>query len=140
MKQKHILFTLLGLIGSSCSNLDLEERYADNEQVEVIASISNSRVSFSEGNNVTYAYWQNGDAITLSTPTQGNLNYTATVAESDPTTATFASKGEKLKDIAGETVFACYPANTITDGVVALPSTNKWTDAQPLPFAFAVMV
>ena len=131
MKQKHILFALLGLIGTSCSNQDLEERYTDNEQVEVIASISNSRVSFSEGNNVTYAYWQNGDGITLSTPTQENLNYTASVEESDPTTATFASEGAKLKDIAGETVYACYPASSIIDGAVALPSTNTWTDAQP---------
>lgn len=138
MKQKHILFALLGFIGTSCSNQDLEERYTDNEQVEVIASISNSRVSFSEGNNVTYAYWQNGDGITLSTPTQENLNYTASVEESDPTTATFASEGAKLKDIAGETVYACYPASSIIDGAVALPSTNTWTDAQPLPFAFAV--
>lgn len=122
---------------NSCSNQDLEEKYV-NHEVQVIAGIANSRVSFTEANNVTYAYWENGDAITLSTPTQENLNYTATVSESDVTTATFTPEGKHLKDIAGEMVYACYPAASITEGIVALPTTNVWTDTQPLPFAYAV--
>ena len=138
MKPKYITFALLGLIGVSCSNQDLEEKYTDAGQVQVTADIAKSRVSFNETDDMTYAYWQTGDAITLSTPTQGNLNYTATVSEDDATVATFAPEEGSLKDIADETVYACYPAATITDGVVTLPATNIWTDAQPLPFAYAV--
>lgn len=138
MKTKHILFALMGLVGSACSNQDLEERYTDAGQVQVTAGIAKSRVSFNEADDMVYAYWQNGDAITLSTPTQGNLNYTATVSEEDARMATFAPEGGSLKDIVGETVYACYPASTITDGVVALPATDKWTDEKPLPFAYAV--
>ena len=139
MKQKYIIFALLGLIGVSCSNQDLEERYTDAGKVQVTADIAKSRVSFNEADDMTYAYWQTGDAITLSTPTQGNLNYTATVSEDDATAATFAPEAESLKDIADETVYACYPATTITDGIVALPATDEWTDAKPLPFAYARM-
>ena len=138
MKQKYIVLALLSLIGTSCSNQDLEEKYTDAGQVQVTADIAKSRVSFNEADDMTYAYWQTGDAITLSTPTQGNLNYTATVSEDDSTVATFAPEDGSLKDIDGETVYACYPAASITDGVVTLPATNTWTDAQPLPFAYAV--
>ena len=138
MKPKYITFALLGLIGVSCSNQDLEEKYTDAGQVQVTADITKSRVSFNEADDMTYAYWQTGDAITLSTPTQGNLNYTATVSEDDATVATFAPEEGSLKDIDGETVYACYPAASITDGVVTLPATHTWTDAQPLPFAYAV--
>ena len=138
MKLKHTLFALLGLVGTACSNQELEEGSVGTEQVQVTAGITKSRVSFSEADNITNAYWQNGDAITLNTPTQGNLNYTATVSEEDTTTATFAPESGSLKDIDGETVYACYPATTITDGVVALPATNTWTDEKPLPFAYAV--
>lgn len=136
MKKIHILIALLGLVGTSCSNQELETGYIGSEEVMVSADFALSRVSFSETNNVTYANWENGDGITLNTPTQGNLNYTATVTE---TAVTFASQGENLKDIAGETVYACYPAATIIDGVVTLPATNKWADTnKPLPFAYAV--
>ena len=138
MKLKYTLFALLGLVGTACSNQELEEGSVDAGQVQVTAGITKSRVSFSEADNMTYAYWQNGDAITLSTPTQGCLNYTATVSEEDATMATFAPEGGSLKDIDGETVYACYPAATITDGVVALPATNAWTDEKPLPFAYAI--
>ena len=138
MKLKYIIFALLGLIGVGCSNQDLEEKYTEAGQVQVTAGIAKSRVSFNEADSLTYAYWQTGDAITLSTPTQGNLNYIATVSEDDATIATLAPEEGSLKDIANETVYACYPAATITDGVVTLPATNKWTDTQPLPFAYAV--
>ena len=136
MKKIHILIALLGLVGTSCSNQELETGYIGSEEVMVSADFALSRVSFSETDNVTYANWENGDGITLNTPTQGNLNYTATVTE---TAVTFAAQGENLKDIAGETVYACYPAAVITDGVVALPATNKWADTnKPLPFAYAM--
>ena len=135
MKKIHILTALLGLIGSACSNQELEEGYTGKGCVQVSADFVHSRVSFTETDNITYANWEHGESITLNTPTQGSLNYTATVSE---TAITFAPDGESLKDIAGETVYACYPESTITDGVVALPATNVWTDAQPLPFAYAV--
>lgn len=138
MKQKYTLIALLGLIGTSCSNQDLEEKFTDVGQVQVTADIAKSRVSFNESNGTTYAYWQTGDAITLSTPTQGNQNYTATVSEDDATAATFAPEAEGLKDIDGESIYASYPATTITDGIVALPATDEWADAKPLPFAYAV--
>ena len=136
MKQKYFLFALLSLIVASCTNQEIE--CVDAGQVQVTAGIAKSRVSFNESGDKTYAYWQTGDAITLSTPTQGNLNYTATVSEDDATVATFAPEANGLKDIDGENVYACYPASAITDGVVNLPATNNWTDAKPLPFAYAV--
>ena len=136
MKQKYTLFVLLSLIVARCTNHEIE--CVDPGQVQVTADIAKSRVSFNETGDKTYAYWETGDAITLSTPTQGNLNYTATVSENDATVATFASEAGSLKDIDGETVYACYPAATITDGVVALPATNTWTDEKTLPFAYAV--
>ena len=136
MKQKYTLFVLLSLIVFGCTNQEWE--YVDAGQVQVKANFIKSRVSFNESGDKTYAYWETGDAITLSTPTQGNLNYTATVSEGDATVATFSSEAGSLKDIDGETVYACYPAATITDGVVALPATDTWTDAKPLPFAYAV--
>ena len=37
MKQKYTLIAWLGLIGTSCSNQDLEEKYTDVGQVQVIA-------------------------------------------------------------------------------------------------------
>ena len=138
MKLKYTLFAWLGLVGTACSNQELEEGSVDAGQVQVTAGIAKSRVSFSEADNMTNAYWQNGDAITLNTPTQGNLNYIATVSEDDATMATFVPEDGSLKDIDGETVYACYPAATITDGVVALPATDKWTDEKPLPFAYAI--
>lgn len=138
MKQKHILFGLLALFGASCSNQDVEENLAYESGVQVTAGITESRVSFNEGENTTYAYWQNGDAITLSTPKQGNLVYTASVSEKDATKATFSPQDGILKDIDGETVYAVYPAAEITDGSVALPATENWSDAQTLPFAYAV--
>ena len=138
MKLKYTLFALLGLVGTACSNQELEEGSVDAGQVQVTAGIAKSRVSFSEADNMTNAYWQNGDAITLNTPTQGNLNYTATVSEDDATMAAFVPEDGSLKDIDGETVYACYPAAAITDGVVALPATDKWTDEKPLPFAYAI--
>lgn len=124
------------MIVASCTNQDIE--CVDAGQVQVTADIAKSRVSFNEAGDKTYAYWQTGDAITLSTPTQSNLNYTATVSDDDATVATFAPEAGGLKDIDGETVYACYPAAAITDGVVSLPATDKWTDAKPLPFAYAV--
>lgn len=138
MKLKYTLMAWLGLVGTACTNQDFEEKYVDAGQVQVTAGIAKSRVSFNEADNMTYAYWQDGDAITLDTPTQGSLNYTATVSEEDATTATFAPESGSLKDIDGETVYACYPASTITDGVVVLPVTDKWTDEKLLPFAYAV--
>ena len=138
MKQKHILFGLLALLGTSCSNQDFEENLANDSGVQVTAGITESRVSFNEGDNTTYAYWQNGDAITLNTPTQSNLTYKATVSEKDATIATFSPVEGTLKDINGETVHAVYPATEITDGSVALPATEDWSDAQTLPFAYAV--
>lgn len=128
----------MGLIGNSCSNQDLEEKETNVGEVQVTAGIAKSRVNFTETENITYANWENGDGITLSTPTQENLNYTAFVSESDATNATFTPEGKSLKDIDGETVYACYPAASITDGVVTLPATNVWTDTKPLPFAYAV--
>lgn len=136
MKQKYTLFVLLSLIVFGCTNQEMES--VDAGQVQVKADFVKSRVSFNESGDKTYAYWETGDAITLSTSTQGNLNYTATVSEGDATVATFASEAGSLKDIDGEAVYACYPAATITDGVVALPATDTWTDAKPLPFAYAV--
>lgn len=136
MKQKYFLIALLSLIVASCTNHEIE--CVDAGQVQVTANIAKSRVSFNEAGDKTYAYWQSGDVITLSTSTQGNLNYIAAVSEDDASVATFAPEANGLKDIDGENVYACYPAATITDGVVNLPATNKWTDTKSLPFAYAV--
>lgn len=136
MKQKYTIFALLNLIVTSCTYQKIE--FMDAGQVQVTAGIAKSRVSFNEVVDKTYAYWQTGDAITLSTPAQGNLNYTAIVPEDDATVATFVSEAGSLKDIDGETVYACYPAASITDAVVYLPSTDTWMDTKPLPFAYAV--
>ena len=136
MKQKYFLIALLSLIVASCTNQEIE--CVDAGQVQVTANIAKSRVSFNEAGDKTYAYWQSGDVITLSTSTQGNLNYIAAVSEDDASVATFAPEANGLKDIDGENVYACYPAATITDGVVNLPATNKWTDTKSLPFAYAV--
>lgn len=139
MKQKHILFGLFALLGASCSDRDMEATYTGEGQVKVTAGIANSRVGFNEMDSITYAYWQDGDVITLSTSLQGSLDYAASVlSEGDATTVTFSPQGTSLKDIDGETVYACYPAADITDGKVSLPVTNVWSDNQPMPFAYAV--
>ena len=137
MKQKHILFGLLALLCASCADHELEERYTYDDRVQVTAGIGNSRVGFNEVDSVTYAFWQDQDVITLSTSTQGNLNYVANLSEDEAGTVTFSPEDSYLKDIDGETVYACYPSAAITEEKVALLSTKEWTDAKPLPFAYA---
>lgn len=137
MKQKHIIIGLLAALGTSCNHHEIIESSSNESIVQVTAGIGNSRVIFSEGEDMTYiASWENGDAITLNTPKQANLNYTAALSESGVTT--FSPEGKALKDIEGDTVYACYPASPIIDGVVELPQTNKWSDKEHLPFAYAI--
>lgn len=138
MNKKDILFGIFATLCVSCSNQDIEESLLGSEHVQVTAGIADSRVSFNEADNMTYAYWQDGDTINLSTPTQENLTYVANISEEESTVVTFSPKNTSLKDIDGETVYACYPATDIMDKKVSLPVTNTWTDAQPLPFAYAI--
>ena len=139
MKKKYIVFGwLLALLGASCSEQETAEKMAEQGEVRVIAGLPNSRVSFIEVNNTTYSFWDSGDAITLATSTQGNVNYVANLSEGGGYTIYFTPESESLKDIDGETVHACYPSATITNGTVSLPVTSTWNDSQPLPFAYAV--
>ena len=139
MKQKYILFgCLLALLGASCSEQETVEKSAEHGEVRVTAGLPNSRVSFIEVNNTTYSFWDTGDAITLSTSSQGNFNYVANLADGGGYTIYFTPESESLKDIDGETVYACYPSASIANGTVSLPVTSTWNDSQPLPFAYAV--
>ena len=139
MKQKYILFgCLLALLGASCSEQETVEKSAEHGEVRVTAGLPNSRVSFIEVNNTTYSFWDTGDAITLSTSSQGNFNYVANLADGGGYTIYFTPESESLKDIDSETVYACYPSASIANGTVSLPVTSTWNDSQPLPFAYAV--
>ena len=138
MRLKNKLFLgLLALFLAGCSEHDWVDAASD-KPVKVTAQIAKGRVGFSEMDSITYAYWENEDAITLSTPLQGNLDYAASMSVEGTGLVTFSPKGDYLKDIDGEKVFACYPASAITEGKVSLPATDVWTDDNPLPFAYAV--
>jgi len=138
MKQMYMLFFgLLVLILAGCSDHDWVDTNTD-KPVKVTAQIAKSRVGFNEVDNITNAYWQEGDAITLFTSSQGNLNYVAGASAGSSSSKAFTPRSGYLKAIDGEQVLACYPASTIEDGKVSLPITTDWEDNDPLPFAYAV--
>lgn len=138
MKQMYMLFFgLLVLILAGCSDHDWVDTNTD-KPVKVTAQIAKSRVGFNEVDNITNAYWQEGDAITLFTSSQGNLDYVAGASAGSSSSKAFTPRSSYLKAIDGEQVLACYPASTIEDGKVSLPITTDWEDNDPMPFAYAV--
>ena len=138
MKQMYMLFFgLLVLILTGCSDHDWADTDTD-KPVKVTAQIAKSRVGFNEVDNITNAYWQEGDAITLFTSSQGNLDYVAGASAGSSSSKAFTPRSGYLKAIDGEQVLACYPASPIEDGKVSLPTTTSWVDNDPMPFAYAV--
>lgn len=139
MKPKHILFGLLALIGASCTNDDLNE-VAEMKQngIQVTAGLTtNTRVNFEQDGNVTHAYWEEGDQITLYAPSQGCFNYQVSNLGEGGYSATFAATDNALQNT-DETIYAAYPALHISDEMAVLEGNYYWPDEKPMPFAYAI--
>lgn len=148
MKIKHFFYAMLALAFIGCSDDKIgEEEPAAPEPTPVdgevivtgnLGAFTRTYVSIN-GSDMIQPFWNNGDQIMLSTESQNNLKYQATFEGGKGSTkAFFNSVGDKLLDLEGETVYAFYPATTITDGVVALPATDVWKENASLPFAYAI--
>ena len=142
MKLKYMLLALIPLCMASCTE---EEYAASNElkqEVRVIAGLgTNSRMVLSDQGEYFSCLWQNGDQISLFTPTQSNLVY-RTAIEENAVIATFTPVDESLEDVEGNTVYACYPdVNLASEGgmVVNLPSTDTiyYDNGKLRSFAYA---
>lgn len=139
MKPKYILFGLLALMAASCTNDDLNE-VAEMKQngIQVTAGLTaNTRVNFEQDGNVTHAYWEEGDQITLYAPSQGCFNYQVSNLGEGGYSATFAATDNALQNT-DETIYAAYPALHISDEMAVLEGTYYWPDEKPMPFAYAI--
>lgn len=146
MKIKHLFYAMLAMVVAGCSSDKFEEEVEEpivtpTNEVQVKATLgAYTRVNISASGTSAQAFWANGDQIVLSTDSQNNLKYQTSLSASSSaaaTTATFKAMGEKLQDVEGETVYAAYPATTVTNGVVSLPATDSWKEGNSLPFAYA---
>lgn len=124
---RYMTLGLLALMAAGCSNEALEEVSAirpANGEVQIAATISqggNTRVAFTPDVNVVHAGWEHEDTITLYTEEQGRLYYVASTYEND---TVFVPTDEKLTNIEGTTVYACYPAMEDADYFhINLPET-----------------
>ena len=70
---------------------------------------SKARVSFEADGDVTHAYWNEGDQITIYDESQGALEYQLATTDEASGTATFAPLGNSVQ-YTEETVYAIYPA------------------------------
>lgn len=138
-KKNLTFFGLLALFAASCSNDEMSEIPTIKQDAIVVTAglNANTRVSFSQGDNVTHAFWEENDQITLYAASQGGLDYQVNSISEDGSTATFAPVGDALRNT-DETIYATYPATVIKEGIATLPTTDVWTDEKPLPFAYAI--
>lgn len=138
IKKNLTFFGLLALFAASCSNDELNEIPAIKQDAIVVTAglNANTRVSFSQGDNVTHAFWEENDQITLYAASQGGLDYQVSSIGEGGNTATFAPVGDALRNT-DESIYATYPATAIKEGLATLPATDVWTDEKPLPFAYA---
>ena len=131
MKLKHMLLALIPLCMASCSEEETIVSGESQREVRVTAGASTqSRVVLWDIGNRVSSIWETGDKISLFTATQSNLVYGTDIPMGVYTgTATFTPVDEALQDIAGNTVYACYPevsqSRSADEGmVVSLPSTT----------------
>lgn len=66
-------------------------------------------MSFEADGDVTHAYWNEGDQITIYDESQGALEYQLATTDEASGTATFAPLGNSVQ-YTEETVYAIYPA------------------------------
>lgn len=102
-KIKYIISAILAIFCLSCTD---EELFSGKDNIEVTASLANTRTSFIEDNKIVNISWNIEDKIGLFTKEQSNLEYTA-LAEG--TTTHFSSVKNNLNAQDGETVYAYYP-------------------------------
>lgn len=134
-----IALSLLALTG--CQDEEpAQSSHINKVRVYATSNLAGSRVAFTEGDQVTYATWKQGDAIGLSTDEQGNLEYTASEASANGQTE-FLPTGSEVTDAEGKTIYAYYPyAGSEKDGgiTVQLPSSQNYEDIQECtPFLYA---
>lgn len=139
MKTKYLLFGLVTLLAAGCVN----EEFApapSTDDVRVFANMASTRVIFDEGDAVTYATWQNGDVISLSTDMQSNLQYIADVSEEGGNVTEFRPNGDALQNIYKTVVYACYPSAMIdmVNMTVPLPNTQNYDQSGFHPFVYAI--
>lgn len=137
-KINHIVLLLFILTETSCSDKEFIDNNKTRETVYVTAGVSSRAVFGDYSSGYYHSYWEDEDSITLYTKTQDNLVYTANVIEEDNTTTEFKAKNKCLKNNAGESVYASYPASTIENNIVVLPQTYNWTETRKIPFAYAI--
>lgn len=130
---------MLALLAASCANDDMNEVAALKQNgIQVTAGLdANTRVGFEQDGDVTHAFWEEGDQITLYAPSQGALNYQVSTLGEGGYSATFSAIGDVLKNT-DETIYAAYPETDITDGIATLHNTDTWIGERPMPFGYAV--
>lgn len=136
MKLKYIAIGILAIGLAACSDELAEKSGSQEQDIRVFGSITNSRVSFNQEDNVTHATWSVGDKIGIFGDTQNNLPYV--VASSTSGTVEFQTQAEKLKCVDGTSVVAYYPYSGSVDGIVVpLPNTQKYKYSEMIPFVYA---
>lgn len=133
MKLEHIIGGLFVIILTSCS----DEKIVNNtvscilkEEVRITATINsqkeNSRVVFERDGSVTHVKWEIDDVITLFTEEQSNLHYKiiGDVENADIPSALVSTTNDVLRNVEGQSVYACYPATNGTISSVTLPVTD----------------
>lgn len=138
MKRNYILGSMLSLVMASCFNDEIVEKTGLNRNDITVKAVldSKARVSFEADGDVTHAYWNEGDQITIYDESQGALDYQLATTDEASGTATFAPLGNSVQ-YTEETVYAIYPATPVVDGVAAIPNTDVWEEGKPMPFAYA---
>lgn len=134
-----IALSLLALTG--CQDEEpAQSSHINKVRVYATSNLAGSRVAFTEGDQVTYATWDQEDAIGLSTDEQGNLKYTASAASANGQTE-FLPTGSEVADAEGKTIYAYYPyIGSEEDGgiTVQLPGSHNYEDIQECtPFLYA---
>lgn len=139
MKTKYLFFGFTVLLITGCVNEEFKSTPSANG-VRVFADMPSTRVSFTEGDAVTYATWQDGDVISLSTDAQNNLQYTAGVVGEGNGGTEFLPGGDALQNIYGKVVYACYPSAVIDmeNMTVPLPNTENYNQPDFHPFVYAI--
>lgn len=147
MKIKHFFYAMLALAMAACSDDKIGEEepiVPEPTPVDGEVTVTATFGAFSRsyisvlGADMIHPFWTHGDQIMLWTESQNNLKYQAVISDRGSTKASFEAVGNKLQDLEEETVYAFYPATTITDGVVALPATDVWKENATIPFAYAI--
>ncbi len=113
------ILSLLCVVFVSCTNQDVIN---EQSEVQVIASLANTRTTYQENGDVIHTLWESGDAIGLSTSGQNNLKYTANSAG---TSTIFNTTNTTLDNVDKTKVYAYYPYSDASNNMeAALPDLS----------------